>query len=127
MSSATANHHGSSVTTAKGDGTGTSTAVGAAIALGFVDDSAVASTARSITADKAVSFTASADGASQAEAMASAVGADKRKKTEERKGRQDGGRPDEECDGSGHQAVGREHAEGRQECLDGRWQSAQQW
>ena len=53
--------------------------MGAAIALGFVDDSAVASTARSITADKAVSFTASADGSSKAEAIASAVGADKTK------------------------------------------------
>jgi hypothetical protein len=43
----TATHHGASVTTAKGDGTGSSTAVGVALALGFVDDSAVATTALS--------------------------------------------------------------------------------
>jgi len=77
--SATANHHGSSATTAKGDGVGGSTAVGAAIALGFVDDSAVASTARNITANGAVSFTASADGSSKSTATASAAGADKSK------------------------------------------------
>ena len=50
---------------------------------GFVDDSAVASTARNITADGAVSFTASADGSSKSEATASAAGADK--STEEAK------------------------------------------
>jgi hypothetical protein len=72
----TASHHGASVTTAKGDGTGSSTAVGVALALGFVDDSAVATTARNITADGAVSFTASADGSSQSKAFASADGAD---------------------------------------------------
>jgi hypothetical protein len=73
--SATANHHGSSATLAKGDGTGSSTAVGVALALGFVDDSAVATTTRNITADKAVSFTASAAGASKSEAKARADGA----------------------------------------------------
>ena len=76
--SATATHHGSSTTTAKGDGTGSSTAVGVAIALGFVDDSALATTARNITADGAVSFAASATGSSKSEATASAAGADKK-------------------------------------------------
>ncbi len=66
------------MTTAKGDGTGSSTAVGVALALGFVDDSAVATTQRDITAGKAVSFTASADGSSKSEASASAAGADKK-------------------------------------------------
>ena len=73
----TATHHGSSTTTAKGDGTGSSTAVGVALALGFVDDSGVATTDRNLTAGKAVSFTASADGASKSHAIASAKGADK--------------------------------------------------
>jgi len=73
----TANHHGSSATTAKADGTGSSTAVGAAIALGFVDDSALARTDRNITADGAVSFSASADGSSLSEATASAKGVSK--------------------------------------------------
>src|SRR6185503_14179020 len=71
-----AQHHGASATTADGKGAG-GTAVGAAIALSFVDDSAKASTARDITAGGAVSFTASADGASKAQAIASAAGTDK--------------------------------------------------
>ncbi|MDP2326338.1 MAG: hypothetical protein Q8N51_20250, partial [Gammaproteobacteria bacterium] len=83
--SATANHHGSSVTTAKGDGTGSSTAVGVALALGFVDDSAVATTNRDITAGKAVSFTASADGSSKSEAIASAAGGDKKAESDKGK------------------------------------------
>ena len=55
-----ANHHGASATTADGKSSG-GTAVGAAIALSIVDDSALASTARNISADGAVSLTASAD------------------------------------------------------------------
>ena len=72
--SATAKNTGSSITTAKGDGTGSSTAVGVALALGFVDDSASATTARDITATGALSFTASAAGSSKSEATASAKG-----------------------------------------------------
>src|SRR6185436_19576382 len=71
-----AEHHGASATTADGKGAG-GTAVGAAIALSFVDDSAKATTARDITAGGAVSFTASADGSSKAQAIASAAGTDK--------------------------------------------------
>src|SRR6185503_20071626 len=48
----------------------------AAIALSFVDDSALATTTKDITAGGAVSFTASADGASKAHAIAGASGAD---------------------------------------------------
>jgi len=54
-----AKHHGASATTADGKSSG-GTAVGAAIALSIVDDSAIATTARNIDADGAVSFTASA-------------------------------------------------------------------
>src|SRR6185436_16731292 len=71
-----AQHHGASATLADGKSSG-GTAVGAAIALSFVDDSAKASTARDITAGGSVSFTASADGASKAQAIASAAGTDK--------------------------------------------------
>ena len=53
---ATATHHGASTTTTDGTALGADAAVGAAIALGFVDDSATATTARNITADGAVSF-----------------------------------------------------------------------
>src|SRR6185436_4047452 len=73
---ANAQHHGASATTADGKSSG-GTAVGAAIALSFVDDSAKAATARDITAGGAVSFTASADSASKAQAIASAAGTDK--------------------------------------------------
>ncbi|MEX0958002.1 MAG: LEPR-XLL domain-containing protein, partial [Burkholderiales bacterium] len=69
-------HHGSSETTAKGEAEGGSTAVGAAIALAFVDDSALATTGRDITAGGAVSFAARGDGASKVEAIASSAGAD---------------------------------------------------
>ncbi|HWA13440.1 MAG TPA: LEPR-XLL domain-containing protein, partial [Burkholderiales bacterium] len=75
--SAEAVHHGASTTTAKAAATGGSTAIGAAIALGFVNDSALATTARDITADGAVSFSAKGDGASKSEAIASSAGADK--------------------------------------------------
>ncbi len=77
--SATATHHGDSTTSALGDALAGDTAVGAAIALAFVDDSATATTARNITADGNVSFAAHGDGASKAEATASAAGADKDK------------------------------------------------
>src|SRR5262249_45898615 len=52
--SATANHHGASTTSADGTALGTDAAVGAAIALAFVDDTATATTARNIAADGAV-------------------------------------------------------------------------
>ena len=61
-------HHGSSITTAKGDGVGGSTAVGVAIALGFVDDTARATTDRNIRADGAVSLTATGGGSTEAKA-----------------------------------------------------------
>src|SRR5262249_31382118 len=73
--SVTATHHGASTTTADGTALGSDAAVGAAITLAFVDDSATATTARNITADGAVSFTANADGASSASSKASAAGA----------------------------------------------------
>src|SRR5690606_39599065 len=69
-----AEHHGASATLAKGDATGTSTAVGAALALGFVNDSVEARTDRNITADGAVTFSARGDGSSKSEAIASAAG-----------------------------------------------------
>src|SRR5262249_47622576 len=59
---ATASHHGVSTTTADGTALGANAAVGAAIALAFVDDTATATTARDITADGSVSFAANADG-----------------------------------------------------------------
>jgi hypothetical protein len=68
-----AKHFGASETRTDGKGAG-GTAVGASIALSFVDDSATASTARDITAGGAVSFTASGEGASRAHAIASAAG-----------------------------------------------------
>ncbi|MBK5565795.1 LEPR-XLL domain-containing protein [Ensifer sp. SSB1] len=80
--SATATHHGESTTSALGDALAGNTAVGAAIALAFVDDSATATTVRNITADGNVSFAAHGDGASTAEARASAAGADKDKETD---------------------------------------------
>ena len=64
-----------SATTAKGDATGSSTAVGVAIALGFVNDGALATTDRNITADGAVTFSAKGGGSSSANAEASAAGA----------------------------------------------------
>jgi hypothetical protein len=73
--SATATHHGSSTTTADSEATG-GTAVGASIALAFVDDHALATNARDITADGAVSFVAQTDGASTALSKAGAEGAD---------------------------------------------------
>ena len=66
-----------STTAAKGDGTGTSTAAGAALALSFVGDSALALAARDLTAGKGVNIAARGDGASKAQAIASAKGADK--------------------------------------------------
>src|SRR5690606_11068555 len=71
-----AKHHGGSETKADAKSSG-GTAIGAAIALSFVDDSATATTHKNITADGAVSFTASADGASKAHAIAGAAGTDK--------------------------------------------------
>src|SRR5262249_3901144 len=73
---ATATHHGTSTTTADGSALG-STAVGAAIALAFVDDTGTATTSRNITADGSVSFAANVDGSSTAAGKASAAGADK--------------------------------------------------
>ena len=82
--SAEAVHHGKSETVAKAAAAGSSTAVGVALALGFVDDSALATTTRDITANGAVSFSAKGDGSSKSEAIASSEGADKSK--EEAKG-----------------------------------------
>jgi hypothetical protein len=76
---ANAGHHGASETVAKAAGEGGSTAIGAAIALGFVNDSALATTARNITADGAVKFSARADGSTKAEAIASSAGTDSAK------------------------------------------------
>ena len=67
-------HHGSSVTTAKGEAEGTDAAVGVAIALSFVDDTARATLDRDVTADGAVSVIASGDGSSEAKGIASAAG-----------------------------------------------------
>ena len=72
--SATADHHGTSTTTARGAAEGTDAAVGVAIALGFVDDSAYATLERDLTAGGAVSLMARGDGSSKAEAVASAAG-----------------------------------------------------
>ena len=81
---AEADHHGKSETVAKAAATGGSTAVGVGLALGFVNDSALATTTRDITADGAVSFSAKGDGSSKSEAIASSAGADTAK--EEAKG-----------------------------------------
>ena len=77
--SATATHHGDSATTADGTALGADAAIGAAIALAFVDDSAIATTSRNITADKSVTFGAHGDGSSIVSAKASSEGADKTK------------------------------------------------
>ncbi|TAK65480.1 MAG: hypothetical protein EPO22_04755, partial [Dehalococcoidia bacterium] len=74
--SATATHHGDSATTADGTALGADAAIGAAIALAFIDDSATATTARNITADGNISFAAHGDGKSVVVAKASAAGAD---------------------------------------------------
>jgi len=79
--SATATHHGDTDTTAEGKAQASDTAVGAAIALAFVTDDALASSSRSIRADGDVSLSALADGASLAQATASAKGADKQKES----------------------------------------------
>src|SRR5262249_11810931 len=77
--SGTANQSRKSATAADVSALGLNAAVGATIALAFVDDTATATTDRSITADGAVNFAANADGASAATAKASAKGADKQK------------------------------------------------
>jgi hypothetical protein len=74
---ATATNTGISTTEAAGDALGDSVAVGAAIALAFVDDSALAATARNITADGSVTLSAVGGGSSAVTAKASAAGADK--------------------------------------------------
>src|SRR6185436_15503100 len=73
---ASADHHGAAKTTAKGAAEGTDAAVGVALALSFVDDQALASIDRNITAGGAVSLTARGDGSSKAEGVASSKGAD---------------------------------------------------
>ena len=77
--SATADHHGVASTLADGQASGSDAAVGVAIALSFVDDSASARADRDITAGGAVSLAALADGASEAKATASSAGTDKTK------------------------------------------------
>ena len=72
---ATATHHGASTTTADGSAIGSGAAVGAAIALAFVDDSAIATPQRNITAGGNVIFEAHTDGSSAVLAKASAAGA----------------------------------------------------
>src|SRR5690606_15673692 len=71
---AEADNHGVSTTKADGEALGGDTAVGAAIALGFVTDNAVATTARNINAGGAVTLSARGDGSSKSEAIASAAG-----------------------------------------------------
>ncbi|MBI3917574.1 MAG: hypothetical protein HY322_11275 [Betaproteobacteria bacterium] len=71
--SAIATHHGATTTTADGTATG-STAVGASIALGFVDDSALSTLARGVTAGGAIGLAAHGDGSSITTAKASAAG-----------------------------------------------------
>ncbi len=73
--SATANHHGAATTTADSSAIGSGVAVGASIALAFVDDAATATTTRDIRADGNVSFGAHASGGSAVVAKASAAGA----------------------------------------------------
>jgi hypothetical protein len=72
--SQTATHHGKTETTADGAATG-STAIGASIALAFVDDSATANLNRNATAGGSISLAAHGDGASIVTAKASAEGA----------------------------------------------------
>jgi hypothetical protein len=70
-------HHGSSTTEADGTALGADAAVGAAIALGFVSDSASAQVERDMSAGGGLSVGARADGTSRSQAKASAAGADK--------------------------------------------------
>ncbi|MEL6550928.1 MAG: hypothetical protein AAFQ54_11865, partial [Pseudomonadota bacterium] len=69
-------HSGQSLTMAGGMALGGSTAVGAAIALAFVDNRGQSNLRRSLTSAGTASFTADVDGASKATAKASAAGAD---------------------------------------------------
>ncbi|MCP4562725.1 MAG: hypothetical protein GY837_19585, partial [Bosea sp.] len=73
--SASAAHHGATTTTADGTALGADAAIGAAIALGFVDDIAESDLDRNASA-ASVSLTAAADGASTVTAKASATGED---------------------------------------------------
>ncbi|MBI3919578.1 MAG: LEPR-XLL domain-containing protein, partial [Betaproteobacteria bacterium] len=70
---ASAIHHGGSVITADGTVLGGSTAIGAALALGFVENRAASTTRRSVSGGS-VSFSAAGDGASTVTAKASAAG-----------------------------------------------------
>lgn len=70
-------HHADSVLLADGTALAANAAVGAAIALAFVENRATSRTRRNTVADGEVSFAALADGASVAEVTASAAGADK--------------------------------------------------
>jgi hypothetical protein len=67
--------HASVTTTASGKAAGSKAAIGAALALALVDDRALATTARNITASGAVSFTASGVSLSTLTSLASAAGA----------------------------------------------------
>ena len=74
--SVTADHHGVASTRADGKAVGDEAAVGVALALSFVDDSASARLDRDVTAGGAVSIAARGDGSSEAKGVASAAGAD---------------------------------------------------
>ncbi|MDN3720480.1 hypothetical protein QW131_17615 [Roseibium salinum] len=74
--SATATHHGESIVLADGTALGGDTAIGAALAFGFVTNRATATTKRNLTAPTVI-FTAAADGSSLVTAKSSAKGEDK--------------------------------------------------
>ncbi|WP_164773391.1 LEPR-XLL domain-containing protein, partial [Mesorhizobium sp. M7A.F.Ca.CA.004.01.1.1] len=74
--SASASNHGVSTTLADGDAIG-STAIGAAIALAFVDNRAFSTSNRNLRSNGSISLSAANDGSSKAESIASAAGAEK--------------------------------------------------
>lgn len=73
--SVSAAQHSTVTTEASGKAAGSKAAIGAAVALALVDDRALATTARSVTASGAVSFRAAGASLSSLKAEASAVGA----------------------------------------------------
>ncbi|RVD69725.1 hypothetical protein EN751_24500, partial [Mesorhizobium sp. M4A.F.Ca.ET.029.04.2.1] len=72
---ASASNHGVSTTLADGDAIG-STAIGAAIALAFVDNRAFSTSNRNLRSNGSISLSAANDGSSKAESIASAAGAE---------------------------------------------------
>ncbi|GGD47721.1 leukotoxin LktA family filamentous adhesin [Sinisalibacter lacisalsi] len=73
--SVSAAQHSTITTEASGKAAGTKAAIGASLALAIIDDRALATTARNIDADGAVSFNASGVSSSTLTAVASAAGA----------------------------------------------------